>query len=688
MQARYELPCSFSQHHLIDEAGEVVDYLKDTLGDLANHYHAAYQDLEREEERAESFAEAGRWYRAYLTSFPQDEETPAIHHQLADLLLEHEDFGQAALEYEHTAYAYPSHEKAAGAGYAAIYAHRQHQEQASPGEAQDTVRLAAVASTLRFVDRFPEHEHAPIVLGTAVDDLYEMGQLEAAIETGRRLIDDYPAADAAIVRSAWLAVAHAAFDLADYSQAEQAYAVVLERTGAEDESREAIVDNLAASIYQQGDKALAAGDHRSAADHFLRIAEVAPSSPIRAGAEYDAGAALIVLEDWDAAIRVLDRFRETHPEHELQGEATRKLATVYRGQGQLSLAAAEYELIAAEADEEELRREALLVAAELYEEAGVLDRALDVFRRYVERYPEPLELAVEARFKIAGLYEGMGDSESRHAELRRIVEIDRGAGAERTDRIRTLAARSALVLTESLFDRFAEVKLVLPFAHSLKQKQRRMDEALSGFGRLVDYEVGDVTSAATFYMAEIYRDFSQSLLDSERPSDLSEAEMLDYELVLEEEAFPFEEKAIEVHEKNLELMGAGIYNRWIERSLAKLAEVMPGRYAKFEESSGLVASIDRYAYAAPTLTPVAVSEIPELAPAELEQIAPLDVEPIAPGPAAPAPMDPVERERPVEIDREWSPEPVPEPAPAPAPVTEPVTEPPTEPTGADDVAGR
>ena len=114
-----------------------------------------------------------------------------------------------------------------------------------------------------------------------------------------------------------------------------------------------------------------------------------------------------------------------------------------------------------------------------------------------------------------------------------------------------------------------------------------------------DYEAADVTAAATFYMAEIYFDFSQSLLDSERPADLDPAQMQDYEMVLEEEAFPFEERAIEVHEKNLELLAVGVFNPWIEKSLEKLADMMPGRYAKFEGSTGLIGSIDQYAYRSP-----------------------------------------------------------------------------------------
>ncbi len=594
--ARYALDAEYWRHFPVAEAPEVVAYLEGNLRDLASHYHAAYQDPEQADEATASFDEAQRWYRAFLRSFPEAEEAPATHHQFAGLLLEHEDFGGAAREYERTAYEYPTHERASEAGYAAIFAHREHQQRAS-GAGRDAIREAAVASTLRFVDAFPSHEHAAVVLGTAVDDLYEMGRYESAIENGRRLLAAYPDAETPILRSASLAIAHAAFGLEDYPQAEQAYARVLALTADDDESRQAVVDNLAAAIYQQAQLASEAADHRAAADHFLRVAEVAPGSAIRPAAEFDAGAALIRLEAWDEAVRVLEVFRESHPDHELRGEANKQLASIHQQRGELERAAAEYERIAAE--DAGVRHEALLVAGELYEQAGARERALVAYQRYVEDYPEPLELAVETRFKIAALHRELGDEESRLAQLRWIVEADRAAGAERTDRIRNLAARSALVLTEGYHDRFVAVRLVQPFADSLAEKRRLMDQALSAFGRLVDYAVGEVTAAATFYIAETYRNFSEALLASERPTDLAPAELVHYESVLEEEAFPFEEQAIEVHEKNLELMSAGVYNRWIERSLARVAELMPGRYAKFEQSSGLVASVDRYAFEAP-----------------------------------------------------------------------------------------
>jgi TolA-binding protein len=632
--ATYGLQSEYWRHFDVDDSPEVLSYLKANLRDLAGHYHALYQDPELADQKPPNFEEASRWYRAYLSSFPEDTGTPAIHYRLADLLLEHGDFAQAAIEYERTAYDYPEHDQAAAAGYAAIYAHRENQKVAT-GAQHEAATRDAVASTLKFVDTYPHHDQAAPALGAAVDDLYAMKEFALAIATARRLIDDYPDADLAIRRSAWAVVAHASFDIADYPGAERAYARVLEMTPDDDESRQDVIDNLAASIYKQGEQASLAEDHRAAADHFLRIGEAAPTSEIRPAAEYDAGAALARLEDWAGAARVLESFREAYPDHELHREATKQMAFVFRQEGDAVRAAAEYERVAAEAQDPEVRREALLLAGELYETAKVEDRALDVYLRYVSDFASPIETAVETRFKIAQIFKEMGDEPSYHEQLGQIVEVDAAAGDERTPRIRYLAAQSALVLTEGLYHRFEEVELVQPFEQNLQEKQWRMNAAIEKFSQLVDYEVAEVTAAATFYMAEVYSDFSQSLIASERPAGLDAGQMQEYEIALEEEAFPFEERAIEVHEKNLELMGAGIYNAWIAKSLDRLADLVPGRYAKFETSSGLIASIDRYAYQPPTAHPADAGgtervESEPIAPARAAERLSVDVEPSAP----------------------------------------------------------
>jgi tetratricopeptide (TPR) repeat protein len=603
----YGLSAEYWRHFDVQQSPEVLSYLKSNLRDLANHYHAQYQDKSAAENKVANYTEAAHWYAQYIASFQADAETPAINYQLADLQLENQDYAGAAREYERTAYEYAKHDRAAAAGYAAVYAHREHLKVVTE-DSKLAARRDTVASSLRFADTFPDHEHAAKILGAAADDLYDMKDFAPALAAGRKLIDRYPNAATPVRRSAWLVVAHSSLELADYPNAEQAYGQVLALTPADDDSRAGLVENLAASIYKQGELANQQANYRAAADHFLRIKQVAPTAKIRAAAEYDAGAALIHLEAWNEAAAVLDAFRTTYPEHELNRDATKQIALVYRKAGQLSRSADEYERVAAESDNPELRAEALLLAGQLHEEATNPDRALAVYLRYVEQFPKPVETAVETHFKIAEIYQRKSDTTNYHHSLEQIVQIDAAAGSERTARTRFLAGRSALVLAQQTYETFASLQLLQPFEQSLAEKQRRMTAATDAFGRLVDYQVGEITAAATYYLGEIYRDFSRSLRESERPAGMTGAKLQEYEDALDEEAFPFEEKAIKVHEKNLELMsGDRLYNSWIEKSLARLAEMMPGRYAKAEISSGFLGSIDRYAYRSPAAAAAAAA---------------------------------------------------------------------------------
>jgi TolA-binding protein len=195
----YALDAEYWSHFDAETSPEVVGFLKTNLTDLANHYHALYQDEDLVDERPASFTEAQRWYRQFLNSFPTDAETPQINYQLADLLLENEDYGEAARQYERTAYDYAQHEQAAAAGYAAIYAYREDLKVAN-GARKLAVKSAAITSSLRFAESFQEHEQAPVVLGAAADDLYEMKDFHVAIQSAQKLIDRYPAADTSLRR--------------------------------------------------------------------------------------------------------------------------------------------------------------------------------------------------------------------------------------------------------------------------------------------------------------------------------------------------------------------------------------------------------------------------------------------------------------------------------------------------------
>ena len=396
----YGVKAEYWQHFEPGARPEVLAWLKTNLTDLAKHYHAQYQNPQEVKDKKTNYEESLHWYREFLSSFPQDPDSPAINYLLADLLIENRSFDLAAVEYEKTAYDYPRHEKSSQAGYAAIYAYRQHLDGVAP-EAKDQVKREIVRSSLKFADAYPEHEKAAIVLGAAADDLYDMREYEQAATAARKLIESFPKAGTEVVRGAHMVVGHSTYELGRYSEAETSYVKVLSLLPDGDKAKSVITDNLAAAIYKQGEQARDNKDYRAAADNFLRVGRMAPNSKIIANAEYDAAAALIQLKDWKTSATVLSGFREKFPGHELLPEVTKKIAYVYREDGKLTLAAEEYERIERESKDDDIRREALLTAAELHEKAGNSDRMLEVYRRYVGYFPHPAEPNLETRNKIA-----------------------------------------------------------------------------------------------------------------------------------------------------------------------------------------------------------------------------------------------------------------------------------------------
>ncbi len=118
-----------------------------------------------------------------------------------------------------------------------------------------------------------------------------------------------------------------------------------------------------------------------------------------------------------------------------------------------------------------------------------------------------------------------------------------------------------------------------------------MERALAGYQPAVGYAVAEVTTAATYEMGELYRHLAADLMKSERPANLDAEALEQYDLLLEEQAFPFEEKAIEVHELNARRAADGLYDEWVRKSYAVLAEVEPARFGKQVEPEPFVANL-------------------------------------------------------------------------------------------------
>jgi TolA-binding protein len=571
--------------------------LRNYLKELAEYHHALAQQYKKSKDKklvaqqAQQGAEAARWYRQYLDTFPDDPTAGSISFLLGELLFDLKKYTDAITAYEDSAYRLPAHDKQAEAGYAALLAYAEQLSRLKQDQ-QLAWKRQGVESALKFCDIFPKDKRRAAVLTQAADQLLELKEIGRARGAALQVANLKPPAEKKLRQTAWTVAAHAAFEQQDFQAAEKAYLQALALIPRKAKERLPLEERLAASIYQQGTTLRAQGDHTGAAQAFMRIAKQAPKASIIATAEYDAAASLIAAGDWASSVKILESYKAKYPKDKLIPEVNSKLAVAYMETKQPLKAAKELATLSTQASSPELRREAGWRSAELYEKAGKGKEAIAAYKKYVKNFPAPLDQAMEARQRLVQLYDKQGEAGKRDWWLKQLIKVDATAGKQRSDRTRYLAATATLQLAEGNLQGFHHIKLKAPLEKNLKRKKEQMQTAINAYNKAIKYGVAEVTTTATFQIASMYQQFGTALMESERPKGLNAEELEQYEILLEEQAYPFEEKAIKLYETNVERVTSGIYDEWVRKSFTALAKLLPGRYAKQEQREAWIDAIN------------------------------------------------------------------------------------------------
>lgn len=582
----YGVQSHFWQIQSDDVRNNVKPLLASHLRDLATHYHATA----RKDKKPSTFQTAAQWYATYIKSFPNDPGAADMNFLLAECLFDGQRFVEAVSEYEKTAYHYPNHKRSDEAGYAALLAYVQASKVVPVAERMQW-QEKKITSALKFTDTYPAHKQVAAVLTKTAEELFQIKQYARASMVAQRLIIKQNVNNPALEKTAWLVYAHSQFELTNYAQAEKAYQTVRRYIPKKSKELNAINDRLAASVYKQAEQERSKGGLLVAVSHFLRVKQVVPSSSLVVNAEYDAASVLIEMKDWPRASQVLERFRKHYPKHKLQGGVTEKLALVYTQSGQGLKAAGEMETLALHSKDKQYRQEMLWQAANLYQDNGQKAKAIELFQRYIKDFPKQLPQSMEARLHLAEHYKQQRNAKLWGYWLNEIIKADYAAGKLRTDRTRSLAAEATLILAQPRITAYKKAQLRIPLKKSLKVKKKLMQAAIKAYERAIAYQVSDITTAATYQIAEVYNDFARALMKSQRPKGLSADELEQYVLLLEEQAFPFEEKAIDIHAANLKYTADGIYDEWIRKSHQQLIKLQPARYNKSERSDAYAETI-------------------------------------------------------------------------------------------------
>lgn len=336
---------------------------------------------------------------------------------------------------------------------------------------------------------------------------------------------------------------------------------------------------LALSLYNQGKTKEEDGEIKGAVLDWIRIANTVPEATIAADSLYEAINLSVNSEYWEEAAFATEMFQQKFPKHTLYKDATRQLSLVYLKLGKTDRAAIVFESIAKQDSDKSVKMAALWQAAELYASQKKTDDAIRAYSDYAKTYNSPYPQYIEAMNKLVDLYEQKRNVKDAYLWRHKILTADRASSTEqKNSRTLTIAANTALKLAEQEHYLFGNIRLVEPLDRNLKLKKTHMQNAISLYGQAASFQIADATLQATHSIGDIYYEFSKQLMSSQRPHGLTEDELEQYNILLEDQAFPFEEKSIEFYEINMARTADGYEGSWIMKSMESLRALFPSRY--------------------------------------------------------------------------------------------------------------
>ncbi|NMP16535.1 tetratricopeptide repeat protein [Thalassotalea sp. Y01] len=577
----------------INGASTVKFYMAESYTEVEDHQRAAklYEDVAYSGQAIEEAAARLELAESQQTAQDADDETPDVNEQVLEGDSEAALAGQEAEVTELFAEDFSNE-----AGYALILTYDELIALAKTDEEKQQLTLEQREFKAKFIDTYSDDERVSEVQRDLFQEYFKEGDSINAIAFAQQALDSNPDLTTEQRLSALLVIGHSQFAEEQYEQAESTYATVLDTMPAEDERRADMIDRLAASIYRQGEVAAKGSetedaDLQEATRHFARVLRRTPNSKVRLNAQYDMSTYLLELERYPEAIDLMVDFRERYPNNALTKTLPPKLAYAYQETEQWQESAAYLKMSWAEKPTSEDTRQMLWLAGETYMKADNKPEAMLAYRTYAHTYKAPFNTYMESLHIMSEFYRGDsdyalssgGDLSKRNFWLDKIIKADENAGTNRTTRSKYLAASASMHFADELMGKYKRAKLTLPLKKSLTRKRQLLEQTLTAYNKTANYQVKDFTTVANYRIAEVYSQLAADLMDSERPKDLDELALEQYDILLEEQAFPFEDKAIEVHETNAKRTIDGIYDEWVKKSFADLSRLLPGRYNKQEQ---------------------------------------------------------------------------------------------------------
>lgn len=542
-------------------AVELDEMLKETMLDLFRKLHLAGKKPGGERE----LNQAIEGYSLLLQAYPKAEEHKEVKLHLAQALWDAKSYAGAAKEFSEAAALFPEGAERGKIAYSAFLSY----EFLFYENTEDKATVSKEADNL--LQRYRQ-------------DIASHGALERAVYKLADIYGDTKDYDAARQRLKELVKGR------DASKANKKIAETYIAEGRLQDAEDVYKDipasdaeakeKLLAVRYRIAEDLLKAGSFEKAARKFDETFSTNPASSVAEVSLLQIGRIYMQTGDTDALEAAVKRIIKTYPASKTSAsfliEAARSLENAFP-----SKAASIYENASTVFGASEDSARLVFLASNLHEKASEYEKAEEALKKYLSMAPLTEAMEIEARYKLGLVQIKLGRIDDGRLTLKTLVE-------EKAEIKNLHVARARLKILEEGLDAFLKLKLSQPFEETIKKKADLLNSLVKNYSQVLAYKMPEVYPEVFSPMGLALENFKDSILSSERPGDLNEEELEEYNFLLEEKAIQYDEQALSAYgncfRAGVKLM---VQNEWVEKCFERLKTIKPAIYRRAFAEQGL-----------------------------------------------------------------------------------------------------
>lgn len=587
----YRPGSSWANENPPEQVERVKSLLKEQLRFLLTHYQVEAQKAQR----AALYQKALPWYDLYFQIFPKESETGEVRFVYAELLNELKEERRSAENYRASAYTDPPHPLAPEAAYREILLLERIFSSSDPDLWEGYTR---------FIQGFPSDARLSQIYLKQAERAFQQKDYAksrqsaevVATEEGKEGCAKETQRNCALWIAAQKLIVQGYLNDNDYSGAirhlNRFFSSDKERLSLPENERGALRNLLVFSYFQQGEALKQQGETAEAADSFWGAyreddrSELAPLALFEAAALWSSG------EEKKKAEEAFFAFAGRYPQSALYPPALLRLASLYEETDRPLAAAQVYEAAGRIGNDPAFSTQALGQALSLYEKMAAWEKVYLLSLQWVERARGNRARQIEGIVRGAEAKLKLGEEKSAEKMLGDLVRILAQEATKKSAKLKETPsfyrAKAHLLLADIEMKRYEAIQLVSPLEKNLQKKKNLFDRLLQNYGQAAEDPSPALALAATHRTGEVLEEFSESLLKSERPKNLSEEEKEAYDRLLMEQALPYLEKAREAYGQNIDWAKAtGIESDesgWIAKSREAFERIRSQAEPKTEEA--------------------------------------------------------------------------------------------------------